>query len=459
MLHFRQNTGRLISHALRNITRSGLAVLGGALLSGCAAFITESPASELALTPITVNASYREVPPHIERLRQTPTDIWGRIAHGLSWQHDGPLVTREREHFLAQPRLFEVLSERAQPALGWIVNEIETRGLPLELALVPVIESMLDPWAYSSQRAAGLWQISPATASHYGLERSWWYDARLDIPLATDFALSYLLELYGEFDQDWELALAAYNGGRGRVSRAITKAERAGRPTDYWSLDLPRETRRYVPRILAMSDLLRHADRYKLELPRIEWAPNMELVSTDGQIELARAAQLAGLNTGELRRLNPGHLRWATGPDSAGTLWLPEDRTAQFSRTLAQLPADQRVEWAHYRIAPGDSLIAIARRFDTQVQLIQAVNDLDGSLIRAGDELMIPKGGDWQASLQVAQRDWPPRRMPRKHRVRSGESLWTIARRYGVGLEKLTTWNNLDPDAYLQPGQTLRLSP
>ena len=443
-----------------SVLRAVVAAVFTMALVGCAALIPDAAThDEPVLDYVRVDAERREVPPDIAAVAERPTDLWRRIARGLSWEHDSPLIATERDRFLAQPRLFDVLSERAQPGLGWIVAEIEARGLPMELALVPIIESMLDPWAYSSQRAAGLWQISPATAEHYGLERNWWYDARLDIPTATDFALSYLVELYEKFDQDWQLALAAYNSGPGRVARARERALRRGLSTDYWSLELPRETRRYLPRLLALSDLLRQPEAYALRLPNIAADHGVIAVDTGGQIELTRVAQLAGIEAGDVQRLNPAHLRWATAPQQGQQLWLPVHAVTAFEQGLAALPDEKRVEWAHYRVAPGDSLIAIAKRFDTQVQLIQSVNGIKGSFIRAGDELMIPGGGDWRDSLQVASRDWPPKRSPRRHRVRSGESLWTIARRYNVGVDTLTRLNKIDPDSYIQPGQTLRISP
>ncbi len=440
------------------LIRTGLvALISTLLVSACTTPPSREP--EILLEPVVVKASRRSIPANIRHVLQRPDDLWGRIGYQLSWEHDDPAVVTERQRFLAQPRLFEVLSDRANPALAWIVQEIERRQLPMELVLVPVIESMLDPWAYSSQRAAGLWQISPATAHHYGLEINWWYDARLDIPVATEFALSYLQELHDEFDGDWQLALAAYNGGRGRVSRALSKARAQGKATDFWSLELPRETRRYVPKILALSQLVQDPDQWAIELPQLSAEVTVASVATGGQIELARAATLAGMDPGELRRLNPGYIRWATAPEGPDQLWIAADSMGSFEAGIAALPPEQRVEWSHYQIAPGDSLIAIARRFGTDVQLIRTVNGINGSFIKAGDELMIPKGSEWQDSLQLASRDWPPDQRPRQHRVRRGESLWTIARRYDLGVEQLTTWNKLDPKGYLQPGQTLQLTP
>jgi len=441
-----------------DVLRIALAALVTLGTVGCTPLL--SPASQPAaetLTPITVSAQPRSLPPEIAHLANRPDDVWGRIAHNLRWRTEHPLVSRERDHILAQAEFFDTLSERARPVLPWIAGEIEARGLPLELALIPVIESMLDPWAYSSRHSAGLWQINPITARHYDLESNWWYDARYDIATATEVALDYLTELHQAFDGDWELALAAYNSGRSRVSRAIERARAKGAPTDYWSLELPTETRRYVPRILALSQILRRPERYGVELPIIDWNTDITAVHTGGQIELERAADLAGMEVGELRRMNPGHLRWATAPEHPGVLWLPEDRVDTFLSELAELPPGQRVRLSRYTIVPGDNLIGIARRFDTRVQLIRAVNNLNGNFIRAGDTLLIPKGGRWRDSLALASVPEPGR--PARYRVRRGDSLWRIARKFDVAVDSLLRWNNLSADGYLQPGQQLKLTP
>lgn len=453
-----------LSHrAITSLGRQLWLVSLSLLLSACSMLPSQvAKAPQVVFEPVYVSAQRRAIPDAIQRVIDRPDDLWGYLAWGFSWQHDGSDVDRERARILQQAQFFDVLSERANPGLAWIVREIEQRDLPLELALIPIIESMLDPWAYSSQRAAGLWQVSPATAAHYGLEVNWWYDARLDIPVATEFALDYLQELYTAFNNDWLLALAAYNGGWGRVTRAIQYAERHNKPTDYWSLRLPRETRRYVPRLLALAQILRDPGAYQIDLPELSRDPAVLAVATHGQIELDRAAELAGIEAGELRRLNPAQLRWATDPQGHGLLWLPVDRADVFADQLAELTPEQRVEWAHYQIVPGDSLSTIAQRFDTEVNLIRAVNQLDSHLIRAGDELIIPRSGQWTEGLAGNAIDWPPapvrkNRAIQRYQVRSGDSLWVIARRHGTTVSKLRELNDLRANSYLQPGQVLQL--
>ncbi|KGE03549.1 LysM peptidoglycan-binding domain-containing protein [Pseudohaliea rubra] len=386
-----------------------------------------------------------------------PEDLWERLRLELRWYdiHNAQ-VAHARDHFLSQPRYLSVVSERAGYYLFHIVEAVEARGMPAEIALLPLVESTLNPYAVSPQRAAGLWQIMPATADYLGMPRDWWYDGRLDVRVATEVALDYLQSLHDQFDGDWLLALAAYNAGKGRVARAIARNERAGRPTDYWSLQLPRETRHYVPRLLALSAIVRYADTLGAELSPVPNAPAFVAVPTGGQIELQRAAQLAGVELRTLRALNPGHLRWASAPGQ-DELLLPVNRAGRFRSAVALLAPEDRVSWAHYRIEPGDSLVRIARRFDTQVALLREVNNIEGHLIRAGATLLIPRGSAWPDSLALADAAGP--RKPRGYRVRPGDSLYRIASRFNVTVNDLVSWNALDPGQYLQPGQQLRLFP
>jgi membrane-bound lytic murein transglycosylase D len=295
----------------------------------------------------------------------------------------------------------------------------------------------------------------PATAKHYGVNRNWWYDGRLDLRESTAFALDYLEALHAEFDNDWLLALAAYNSGKGRVSRARADNARKGRPTDYWSLKLPRETRHYVPRLIALSAIISYPDTFDVELPHVPNAPAFEIAGTGGQIEMLRAADLAGLQLAELRALNPGQIRWATAPNQPQELLLPVGVSNGFEQGIASLGPNDRVTWQHYRIRRGDSLIKIARQFDTEVGLLREVNNIRGNLIRAGDTMMIPEGSAWANSLAMAET--AGERSQRGYRVRKGDSLYRIAVRFDVTIDDIIAWNSLDPGAYLQPGQRLTL--
>ena len=373
----------------------------------------------------------------------------------MTWQsiHNSK-VGNARDRFLKQPDYLPVISQRANLYLFYIVEEVERRGMPMEIALLPLVESTLNPFAISPERAAGLWQIMPATGRHLGLERDWWYDGRQDLRDSTRVALDYLESLHQRFDQDWLLALAAYNSGKGRVARARAANQKKGLGTDYWSLQLPRETRNYVPRLIALAQIISYPEAFGVEIPTVANAPAFEVAQTGGQLEMLRAAQLAGIELSELRALNPGQLRWATSPDMPPELLVPVGAGQRFEQGIAQLTPDDRVQWQHYRIERGDSLIRIARKFDTEVGLLREVNGVRGSMIRAGDTLMIPKGSAWSSSLAMAGAE---KARVQGYRVRRGDSLYRIAGKFNVSIDDIITWNALDPGEYLQPGQKLTL--
>jgi membrane-bound lytic murein transglycosylase D len=360
-----------------------------------------------------------------------------------------------REHYLAQQNYLERLGPRAQRYLYHLVTEVEDRGMPVELAMLPFVESAMNPFAYSGKRAAGLWQFMPGTADDLGMRRDWWFDARLDLRDSTAYALDYLASLHQEFDGDWLLALAAYNGGKYRIKRAQSRNAEAGRPTDYWSLELPRETRRYVPRLIALSTLIAFDEALGISLPPVPNEPVFTAVDTGGQVEMLRVAQMSGLDLVELRYFNPGQLRWATAPDGNDQILVPVDRAARLEDALAKLPDSDRVTWVHYRIRRGDSLLRIAKRFDTQVDLLRNVNNVRGNLIRAGDTMMIPNSAAWAQSLALAAGGATGVR--RAYSVRNGDSLYVIAKRFDVSIDDIISWNELDPRRYLQPGQSLTL--
>jgi len=427
------------------------------VLAGCQSHpTTDDVIAETSLPEQEAQAQFFEpVPAAAPKSPAPPTDLWQRIRQQLTWQSiHNQQVGKARDAYLRQPNYLSVVAGRAEFYLHHIVTEVERRGLPIELALLPMVESTMNPFATSSEQAAGLWQIMPATGRHLGLRQDWWYDGRRDLRDSTRAALDYLEAQHASFDGDWMLALAAYNAGKGRVLRAQKKNRQRGKPTDYWSLDLPRETRKYVPRLIALAQIIAFPETFGIAPPPIANQPVFAVAATDGQIEMARAAELAGVEMHILEALNPGQLRWATSPDAPQELLLPAGTEQTFTQGIASLTAADRVRWEHYRIRRGDSLIRIARKFNTEVGLLREVNNIRGSIIRAGDTLMIPYGSDWASSLALTTR---AERQQRSYRVRRGDSLYLIAGKFKISINDIINWNSLDPKAYLQPGQRLTL--
>lgn len=403
---------------------------------------------------INLDIADEDVPSHADT-------VWYRVSNGMQFalDHYNEQIEEEINWFRSNPAYLAEVTERAAPFIYEIVEEIERRGMPLELALLPVIESAFNPGARSSQSAAGLWQFMPPTATSLGLRRDWWYDGRHDPIASTSAALDYLEALYQQFDNDWLLALAAYNAGQGNVQRAIRNESG---DNDFWSLALPGETQRHVPRLLGLAHVMADPDAFDLVLSPVPDEPYLASFDVGSQIDLTLVANLAELEPEVIYQLNPGYLQWATHPDGPHTVWLPTDSLPVFKQNLTAL-GDSRVTWDRYVIQPGDTLGGIASRFRTQVGVLQQTNNLNGSRIAAGDSLLIPRAyraGEPVPSPSVVLSAANSQPVPAgNYRVRSGDSLWRIANRYRMTVQELAEWNDLDPEAVLRAGQQLRLEP
>ena len=377
---------------------------------------------------------------------------------------DDTAVLAERAWFGRNDAYLQRVFLRAEPILYHIAEALKERGMPSDLALLPIIESAYDPFAYSHGRAAGLWQIIPGTGERLGLKQNWWFDGRRDLFESTRAALDYLESLHQQFGGDWLLAVAGYNSGEGNVARALKRARAAGEAEDFWGIRpyLPRETRTYVPRLLAVRDLVAGRDDNSPELPVIENSPRLAAVETGGQIDMTLAAALAELNVDALYQLNPGINRWATDPDGPHRLVVPIDAAESFAAALQSLAENERVQWTRHRIKPGESLIVIARGYDTTPEVLRAANDIRGNTIRAGDYLLVPHAMQsmeaYTATVDARRKQTqslPRNGTRRAYTVRRGDSLWSIAQQYGVDTRELARWNAMAPGDVLSVGREL----
>jgi len=410
----------------------------------------------MARQPGAIEALISKPPSDLPPPVAPPEDVWDRLRGGFALDgSEHERVVQQLGHYSQHPLYMGQISERAAPYLHYIVEAVESRGMPMEVVLLPVVESGFQPHAYSSGHAAGIWQFIPGTGEHYGLKNTWWYDGRRDVIAATEAALNYLDRLQSLFDGDWKLAFAAYNAGEGTVLRAIRSNEERGEPTDFWNLSLPRETMAYVPRLLAVRALIENPEYHQQELISIPNSPFLRVVEVGSQIDLSLAAELADISMETLSMLNPGFSRWATDPDGPHVLALPLDNAEQFKRALADLPVKQRMRWHQHVVAPGETLSHIASRYSTTVGLVQEANNLRGHVIRAGATLLVPAAGATHAGAAPGQGQSGLQRI--EYTVRRGDSLSHIAQRYNVTVADLRNWNNIALDAYLQPGQRLKL--
>jgi membrane-bound lytic murein transglycosylase D len=426
---------------------------------------TQSSAQESAITSDQLPDLAEELQATVTALTppQETADLWSRMLDGYRLNFPrNPRVEQELNWYSKHPSYIQRIQERSQPYLHFILQEIEKRDIPTEIALLPAVESAYRPFAYSPGRAAGMWQFIPSTGRYFGLKQNWWYDGRRDIVASTHAALDYLQSLSRQFDGDWELALAAYNSGAGTVRRAIRRNQKRGKPTDYWSLKLPDETSAYVPRLLALSEVFRNPQNYAITINPIADEPYFTTVDIQSQLDLALAAEMAELSIQDLYLLNPGLNRWATDPDGPHTLSLPLDKVEMFLQKLEALPEEQRLTWKRYKIKQGDSLSIIAKKHGTTSKVLRQVNKLKGSRIRAGKHLLIPVSskGLNQYAYSAEQRKAAIQNRTRSghkrsYRVKPGDSLWKIAKAHSISHRKLAAWNGMAPGDPLKVGQKL----
>lgn len=375
------------------------------------------------------------------------TDLWQHLRRDMHWSlhTEQPRVQQEIRWLQRHPNYLLRLRERLQNYLPYVYREVQLRDMPAELALLPIVESAFDVYAFSHGGAAGPWQFIRGTARQYGLQLNDWYDGRRDIVASTDAALSYLQDLHGRFD-DWHLALAGYNAGAGNVRKALRKKPGG----NYFELPLPRETRHYVPRLLAFVAVVQDPDQYGLELPELDIEPRFHVLETEGQFQLDKLAAAADLSMKTFRFWNPALSRWATSPDGPHHVILPASvDLASAQQTVAAINPAKRMDWQEITVRSGDTLSELAARYHADVATLRQANRLRNNHIRAGKTLLIPLAGQATAPLQTSG--------TATHKVAAGDSLWKIAREYNISLNSLMKANHVGPKDPLPVGKTLVL--
>lgn len=452
----------------KSISLFSFLVIG--VLAGCSNLPTTDNAESHDASPAPKIVKQDAASLEAERIAaaRESDNLWDRIRvdYGLA-PLDSPLIEKHERWFASNPEYIDRMVKRASLYLYHIVEEAEKRGVPMEIALLPAIESAYKAHAYSRARASGLWQFIPSTGRLYGLDQNWWYDGRRDVMAATDAALDYLQKLEKDFNGDWHLALAAYNAGEGRVMGAQRYNAKRGRATEYTALrTLKPETRNYVPKLIAIANIIKDPAKYGIELPPIPNEPYFTQVDIGGQIDLSILAQKADIPIGDLYDINPGFSRWATAPNGPYHLLVPTVHVDKVLTALAELPPDQRVKYTRHRIRRGEALSLIARKYGVGVSSIKRANGMRSNRIRAGRSLLIPLSSRRITAAAAGNITKPVRRKPAKppaghvavvHKVRPGDTLWNIAVRYGVYIGQITRWNAISRRSILRLGQTLKI--
>jgi len=394
-----------------------------------------------------------------------PVSVWERVIQRFDLEdcREHEVSLQWAEWYAARPEYMARIFNRAQPWVYYIAEELERRDMPGELALLPIVESAYDPFAYSRGRALGTWQFISETGRRYGLKQNWWYDGRRDVYASTAAALDYLAAMQVMFDGDWLLALAGYNSGEGRVERAVKRNRRAGKPADFWNIRLPRETRGYVPKLLGLACIFQYPEDYDFRIARTPDKPVIAAVNVGFQADLVLVSQMAGVPIDQIFTLNPGYNRWATSPDGPFHVVLPVANAERLELALESVRPDSLMKWDQVTVERGDSLSSLADRHHVPIEVIRTANGINGDLIRVGQRLRLPRDDQLlvdplyaQAATELAQLQSGLLAADRMtHRVRSGESLSVIARRYRVSVADLQRWNNISDPRTLRAGRNI----
>ena len=385
------------------------------------------------------------------QLKETPIDIWERIRRELTIKIPDDQIAATsiyRERLYKNQSAVNRISKSGQRYLFHTLSRAQELDLPVELALLPFVESEFDPYAKSVDGATGIWQFMPATGKEWGLKSNWWYDGKKDVLASTEAALKFLSYLHQKFDEDWLLAMAAYNTGPTRVNRAIKKNKTQDKGIRFWDLDLPKETTAYVPKLLVLCELINNPKSFEVNLPSIANRPYFQRVKIPGQLDLMQAADLAGLKPETIYELNPGFNQWATDPSGPHYLLLPIGVSDRFITQLESLDENDLVRWDRYKIRRGDSLSRIASRYKIEVAVLKEINGMDDDLIIAGKEIMVPRGSAW------ADKQSPREQL---YVVLKGDTLWNISRKFKVSIEDLVLWNELNLEKPLQINQEIKI--
>lgn len=460
MLFINVPTCDLASFMKLNLVKLILPLSWALLFTGCQLTPEQSPKSQ-DMTTSTIDKP-RQQSHQVDALQSEPTaspvvydDVWLRIRDRLTFTvPDNKEVAKWRDYYLRHPNFMVTIAKRAEPFLYYIVEEIERRNMPIELALLPIVESAYLPYGVSHKSAAGLWQFMPVAAKRFNLTRNWWYDGRRDVVTSTHAALDYFQFFHRTLGQDWLNAVAAFNSGEGRVGRAIAKNKRANKAYDFWSLDLPRETTAYVPKLLAIIDILQRADELNYVFTPIKNSPVITALTLEKPLDIVLAAKWLNTEPQALLKLNPGLNRGVTPPNSKHQLLVPIASAALLQDKLATTKPKDWLRWQHYSVKAGDTLSEISAKHSVQVAKIKQLNQLASNTIRVGQKLVLPLT-DNIVNLNDFNRFGTKRRY---HVVKSGDNLWDISRKYKVKVQDLVRWNKLPRNAYLQPKQKLKIS-
>ena len=378
------------------------------------------------------------------------TNIWDYIVKNSDTHKETYLddVTLEfiNKHLKNKDNFDEYLSN-SYFFIYYVVQELEAANLPVELALIPFIESNYDPFSISPSGAVGLWQFMPKTGRFYNLEKSWWNEDRHDPYRSTHAAIGYFKYLFDRFDNDIYLALAAYNAGPTYLDRHINKNKRKNLNTDFWSLNLNDQVTNYIPKYVALREIIFNPDKYGVKLPEIPFESVVKKIEIPGQVEILNLSEYLDIKPELIYKLNAGYTKWASAPKDKSIFYVPIEKTYLLDSPDSPFENVNQINWISHKVVSGDNLWNLAEKYDTEIQIIKKINYLEKDLLSINDTLLIPL-----SSMQ--SNNFIPYEM---HIVSEGDTLWYIAEKYNIELAHLIKINSLNKNSYLQLGQQLTI--
>ena len=377
-------------------------------------------------------------------------DVWDFIKQNNTSQNTNILndqvLAYMNMHLKDLDRFDEYLND-SYYFLYFVIQELEKNNLPLELAILPYIESNYDPFSISSSGAVGIWQFMPRTGRLYQLDKSWWNEDRHDPFRSTEAAVKYLKYLYQRFDQNIYHTLAAYNAGPSLLDRRINQNKRRGMDTDFWSLNVPVQTKNYVPKYIALRELILNSDNYGIKLPQIPYEPVVKKISIPGQVEVLTLSEYLDIKPELLYKLNAGYTKWASAPEDESVFYIPSEKYILFENEDNPFKNSNQINWISHIVQSGDSLWSLASKYDTEVKIIKKINYLNNDLLSINDNLLIPLS-------KSKSNNFIPYEM---YIVSEGDTLWSIAKEYNIEIRDLSRMNSIDENSYLQLGQQLSI--
>ncbi len=349
--------------------------------------------------------------------------------------------------YLKNPSQLDMLFEKGRYFIYFVLDELERYGLPPELALLPYIESSYDPFSISSSGAMGIWQFMPATARIYGLKDNWWYEQRHDPLISSRAAVRYLAYLHNRFNKDITYTLAAYNGGPTLLEKRIKQNIQSGKPTDYKNLKLPKQTLEYVPKFMAIREIIINAKKYGITLPNFPNKPVLGSIELDGQVEILAFSEFANLKPEFVYKLNAGYTKWASPPGKKTTFNIPIELVRELNLKKDKFIQDNQINWVTHKVSSGDSLWKIARQYDTEVNILKKVNYLKSNVLSLNQELLIPLSNEENLAFIPYQ----------AHIISEGDTLWKLGKKYKISPAEIAKNNGLKLNAPLTIGKELNI--